>query len=54
MAQEETVRMKLVADTKDATKKLEKVKKDTKETGNAALDAAKDFSVFGVSINSIT
>lgn len=53
MAQEETLRMKLVADTQDATKKLEGVKKTTKETSVEAKNAAHDFSIMGVSINSV-
>ena len=45
--------MKIVAETKDATKKLEGVKKTTKETSAEAKNAARDFSIMGVSINSV-
>lgn len=45
--------IKLRADTKDADKGLEDVKKKTEDTSNAATDAAQNFSVMGVSIGGI-
>ena len=45
--------IKLRADTKDADRGLEDVKKKTEETSNAATDAAQNFSVMGVSIGGI-
>ena len=45
--------IKLRADTKDADKGLEDVKKKTEDTSNAATDAAQNFSIMGVSIGGI-
>ncbi len=45
--------IKLRADTKDADKGLEHVKKKTEDTSNAATDAAQNFSIMGVSIGGI-
>ena len=53
MAQKVEQVLKLRADTKDADKGLEEVKKKTEDTGNAAQDAAQNFSVMGVSIGGI-
>ena len=53
MANEEKVLISVVVDDKQANKSLENVTKKTKETGNAAKDAAADFSIMGVSLNSI-
>jgi len=53
MANEEKVLISVVVDDKQANKSLETVTKKTKETGSAAKDAAADFSIMGVSLNSI-
>tara|TARA_Y100001937_G_C7114560_1_gene329458 strand:+ start:213 stop:1970 length:1758 start_codon:yes stop_codon:yes gene_type:complete len=53
MANEEKVLISVVVDDKKANKSLETVTKKTKDTGNAAKDAAADFSIMGVSLNSI-
>jgi hypothetical protein len=53
MAQKVTQIIELKADTKDANKGLEEVKKKTEDTSNAATDAAQNFSVMGVSISGI-
>jgi len=53
MAEKEKIILEVEARTGSADKSLEKVKKTTVETGNAAKDAAAEFSVMGVSINSV-
>jgi len=53
MANQEEVILKLIADVSDVKKELETVKKSTKETGKEAKEAANNFSIMGVSINSV-
>ena len=53
MASEEII-IKVKTDTKGADKGLENVKKNAKETGDAAKEAAGNFSVMGVSINGLS
>lgn len=53
MANEEKVLISVVVEDKKATKSLETVTKKTKDTGNAAKDAAADFAIMGVSLNSV-
>jgi hypothetical protein len=53
MANEEKVLISVVIEDKKANKSLENVTKKTKETGNAAKDAAADFAIMGVSLNSV-
>jgi len=50
---EEKVIMTIEAKTEKADKSLEKVKKTTKDVGNAAKDAAQEFTFMGVSINGV-
>ena len=53
MAQKEKVILEVEAKTSEANKGLEKVKTTTKDTSNAATEAAKEFSIMGVSIGGI-
>ena len=52
MAQNEVI-LKVKTDTTDANSGLEQVKKNTEDTGNAAKEAAGNFSIMGVSLNGI-
>ena len=52
MAQNEVI-LKVKTDTTDANDGLEQVKKNTKDTGDAAKEAAGNFSVMGVSLNGV-
>ena len=52
MAQNEVI-LKVKTDTTDANNGLEQVKKNTKDTGDAAKEAAGNFSVMGVSLNGV-
>lgn len=52
MASEEII-IKVKTDTQGADKGLDNVKKNAKETGDAAKEAAGNFSVMGVSINGV-
>lgn len=53
MAEKQKVILEVQAKTGDATKNLETVKQTTKDTSNAATDAAQNFSIMGVSIGGI-
>ena len=52
MAQNEVI-LKVKTDTTDANDGLEQVKKNTKDTGDAAKEAAGNFSIMGVSLNGV-
>jgi hypothetical protein len=52
MAQNEVI-LKVKTDTTDANDGLEQVKKNTEDTGDAAKEAAGNFSVMGVSLNGV-
>ena len=53
MAEKQKVILEVEAKTTEANKSLEKVKTTTKDTSNAATDAAQQFSIMGVSIGGI-
>jgi len=53
MANEEKVLISVVLDDKKANKSLEHIKTSTNDLGNAATNAASEFSILGVSLNSI-
>ena len=53
MAEKKKVIVDIVANTQEANKSLEKVKQNTSEIKNEAKDAASEFSVMGVSLNSV-
>lgn len=50
----EEILITIKSKSSDAEKGLDNVKKKAKETGNAAKDAAAEFSVMGVSINTLS
>ena len=50
---EKKIILQVEADTGKADKSLDKVKKTTKDTGDAAKSAAGDFKVMGVSLNGV-
>ena len=52
MAQNEVI-LKVKTDTTEANSGLEQVKKNTEDTGNAAKEAAGNFSIMGVSLNGV-